>query len=136
MYTSSGLLLQHVIHFGGFFSGEAPGFFRAMVIERDIFLAHSLRMAAETYCQHNYDPTSPNGRVTDDPPVVVGVVGIGHVMGIGELFETVTLQDVCEVVKIPKPTRVQVWTGTVIRFGVLVGTIYGAYRVTKKILNR
>ena len=43
------------------------------VDERDTFLAYSLRQASEAPFQ--------DGCGQSDPPVVVGVVGIGHVKG-------------------------------------------------------
>ena len=40
-----------------------------------------------------------------DPPVVVGVVGIGHVTGIVQKFNTVCPTDVAKVIQLPPTSR-------------------------------
>ncbi len=59
--------------------------------ERDLFLAHSLQVAADSIPMH-----AMPGRVGEgaDPVVVVGVVGIGHVPGILSNWGKVTKDDV------------------------------------------
>jgi hypothetical protein len=61
------------------------------VTERDLFLAHSLQVAADSIPMH-----AMPGRVGEgaDPVVVVGVVGIGHVPGILSNWGKVTKDDV------------------------------------------
>jgi hypothetical protein len=61
------------------------------VTERDLFLAHSLQVAADSIPMH-----AMPGRVGEgaDPVVVVGVVGIGHVPGILSNWGKVTQDDV------------------------------------------
>ncbi|PVD24086.1 hypothetical protein C0Q70_14556 [Pomacea canaliculata] len=56
-------------------TGEFPALSRVFVDERDVFLAHSLKIAARPREYHEV----PEGFI---PTVVVGVVGIGHVPGI------------------------------------------------------
>merc|ERR1740131_270926 len=67
-------------------AGEFPALSRVFVEERDLFLAHSLQMAAET------------------GDCVVGVVGIGHVPGIVANWGKVTREQVGEVVKLEPPS--------------------------------
>jgi pheromone shutdown protein TraB len=61
------------------------------VTERDLFLAHSLQVAADSIPMH-----AMPGRVGEgaDPVVVVGVVGIGHVPGILSNWGKVTKDDI------------------------------------------
>ena len=61
------------IQFFPFVPGEYPAMSSVFVDERDTFLAYSLRQASEAPFQ--------DGCGHSDPPVVVGVVGIGHVKG-------------------------------------------------------
>merc|ERR1719402_1947412 len=77
-------------------AGEFPALSRVFVTERDLFLAHSLQMAADAF-------PVPGAR-----PVIVGVVGIGHVPGIVKNWGAVTKEDVREVVRIEPPSRAQV----------------------------
>ena len=64
---------------------------QVFVTERDLFLAHSLQVAADSIPMH-----AMPGRVGEgaDPVVVVGVVGIGHVPGILSNWGKVTQDDV------------------------------------------
>ena len=63
------------------------------VTERDLFLAHSLQVAADSIPVHAMAGRAGEG--TDPPPVVVvGVVGIGHVPGILQNWGKVTRDDV------------------------------------------
>lgn len=93
-----------------------------MVVERDIFLAHSLRMAADTQPDHE--------------AVVVGVVGIGHVKGIKEHFENVSIQDIAEVVRVPVPSRMRVLAGSAVKYGVMSGMAYGAFCLARRLVHR
>ena len=79
-------------------AGEYPNFTRVLVEERDTFLAHSLRLAVDG--PWRTAPQNDDGGSAEEP-VVVGVVGIGHVNGIVRNWETVTEDDVAQVVKIP-----------------------------------
>ncbi|WAR26823.1 TRABD-like protein [Mya arenaria] len=62
-------------------TGEFPGLSRVFVQERDTFLAHALKHAAQPLP----NPDDPTGHI---PSVVVGVVGMGHVPGIKINWET------------------------------------------------
>ena len=82
-------LLSHEYFF--FFTGEYPEMSKVFVEERDTFLAYSLKQAALEIPIH--DATRPR-----EPRVVVGVVGLGHVAGIVNKFESVTSQEVEQVI--------------------------------------
>jgi len=76
-------------------TGKFPAFSRVFVKERDIYLTHSLQLAAsEVPCTHSEDGIMPS--------VVVGVVGIGHVPGIVELWGKVSEEDIPELLRIPE----------------------------------
>ncbi|XP_077540807.1 traB domain-containing protein [Haemaphysalis longicornis] len=78
-------------------TGEFPALSKVFVKERDIFLAYSLRLAASPVpCMH-----SPCG---EQPTVVVGVVGIGHVPGIVENWDKVSDADIPPIMRIPEPS--------------------------------
>lgn len=101
------------------FSGEFPAMSRVFVDERDTFLAYSLQTAAEAPFQNGYG--------TGDPPVVVGVVGIGHVAGILQKFDKVQPADVAQVIQLPPPRPNYIKSAIK---GVFYGlTAYGLYRV-------
>jgi pheromone shutdown protein TraB len=73
-------------------AGEFPALSRVFVQERDLFLAHSLQMAAES--------AGPGAAA----PAVVAVVGIGHVPGMVENWGRVTREQVKEVVRLEPPS--------------------------------
>ena len=58
------------------------------VSERDLFLAHSLQMSADSL------PSYSAGSGVPSPRVVVGVVGIGHVPGIVANWGKVTKEQI------------------------------------------
>ena len=110
-------------------AGEFPGLSSVFVNERDIFLAHSLQMAADAI---------PRGRVISDlsPRTVVGVVGIGHLPGIVERWGTVTQEQVRAVTKVEPPSlmaRAAVFTVKSLFYG---GCLYGAYKVLRAPVSR
>lgn len=94
---------------------------RVFVEERDTFLAYSLQQAAEAPFQ--------NGSGLTDPPVVVGVVGIGHVAGIVQKFDNVQAADVAKVIRIPVPSRTSIFVKRAIKGMVWGLTAYGLYKV-------
>ncbi|CAB4066867.1 TraB domain-containing protein [Lepeophtheirus salmonis] len=69
-------------------TGEFPALTKVFIDERDLFLAHSLKIAgSHSLLQHRrlntISPHSDPPLITgDDPAVVVGVVGLGHIDGI------------------------------------------------------
>jgi len=111
-------------------AGEFPALSSVFVEERDIFLTHSLQMAADAIPAH---ALGPDGRKLENfsPPTVVGVVGIGHMPGITKKWGTVTHDQVKEVIKVQPPSLL----GRVLVLGVKSvfwgGCIYAAYRVVR-----
>ncbi|KAL1435699.1 hypothetical protein MTO96_010485 [Rhipicephalus appendiculatus] len=78
-------------------TGEFPALSKVFVKERDIFLAYSLRLAASPMpCMSNVSG--------EQPIVVVGVVGIGHVPGIVENWDKVSDVDIPPIMRIPEPS--------------------------------
>merc|ERR1712013_321294 len=116
-------------------AGEFPALSQVFVAERDLFLAHSLQMAADSIPVH---ALGPDGEKLEGftPPTVVGVVGIGHMPGIIEHWGKVTREQVKEVVRVDPPSTL----GRVIRFTVKTafwgGCLYGMYRVCKGPVSR
>lgn len=93
-------------------TGEFPALSKVFVKERDIFLAYSLRLAASPVpCMH-----SPCG---EQPTVVVGVVGIGHVPGIVENWDKVSDADIPPIMRIPEPSL----PSKVLKFGIRASLI-------------
>jgi len=116
-------------------AGEFPALSQVFVAERDLFLAHSLQMAADAIPVH---ALGPDGEKLEGftPPTVVGVVGIGHMPGIIEHWGKVTREQVKEVVRVDPPSTL----GRVIRFTVKTafwgGCLYGVYRVCRGPVSR
>ncbi|XP_071082471.1 traB domain-containing protein-like isoform X2 [Haliotis cracherodii] len=101
-------------------TGEFPALSRVFVEERDLYLAHSLKMAARPIqC-----PQVPEGYI---PSVVVGVVGIGHVPGIVANWSKE--HNIQEILIVPEASVV----GRVIRWSVRASVLglltYGCYRL-------
>ncbi|KAK2145932.1 hypothetical protein LSH36_646g01023 [Paralvinella palmiformis] len=78
-------------------AGEFPALSRVFVKERDLYLVHSLRQA-----------TQPMPRASEagdfGPPVVVGIVGIGHVQGIVENWNKDF--NIQELLRVPEGSRI------------------------------
>ena len=75
-------------------TGEFPPLSRVFVQERDLCLAHSLQLAAADAASEARSNSQLN-----EPPTVVGVVGIGHIAGISRYFEKVSESDVRKVMR-------------------------------------
>uniref|UniRef100_A0A6B2EJV0 Uncharacterized protein n=1 Tax=Phlebotomus kandelakii TaxID=1109342 RepID=A0A6B2EJV0_9DIPT len=108
-------------------AGEFPAFETVFVKERDLYLCHSLQMAAMT-------PLHPDEPL--QPVNVVGVVGIGHSAGIMANWGKVDTKRIAEILVIPPPTL----RGRIIRFtikyGFLGAVTYGLYRVVRPIMPK
>lgn len=114
-------------------AGEYPQFTQVLVQERDTFLAYSMRVAVEG--PWRVAPQNDDGGATE-APVVVGVVGIGHVQGIVNKWDTVTKEDVAEVIKIPEASRSLRLTKFVLKTSFVLLSIYGGYRVLRNPIQR
>lgn len=115
-------------------AGEYPELSNVILNERDLFLAFSLRTAVqsrrlimENQLMHNHQASHP---------VVVGVVGIGHVAGIQANFETVSAEDISRLVQLPVPTFAQIAIGKTLRFGFYLSLAYGGYRLLRGPMNK
>lgn len=96
---------------------------RVFVDERDTFLAFSLKQAA--------DFPIADGKNQSDPTVVVGVVGIGHLNGIVEKFDTVQGSDVAKLIHVPRPSRSEKYVRLAFRATFWSITAYGIYRLVR-----
>ncbi|XP_048740428.1 traB domain-containing protein-like [Ostrea edulis] len=109
---------------------EFPGLSQVVIEERDTFLAHSLKMAAEPIRA----PSEPKGYI---PSVVVGVVGIGHVGGIKANWET-EKYDINEIMITPEVSKFRKLMKYVFRctfYGALCYGCYKVYRVALPLLT-
>lgn len=80
-------------------AGEYPALGEVFVDERDIYLTHSLQMAASSRLHpRTYVESS------SDPLRVVGVVGIGHVVGISRLWPSDQRSYLADILTIPPPS--------------------------------
>ncbi|CAD6995268.1 traB domain-containing protein [Ceratitis capitata] len=79
-------------------AGEFPAFSDVFVKERDLYLCHSLQLAA-------LPQASNDGSGIPRPVRVVGVVGIGHAKGIAEKWGRVDPQMIPKIMEIPR-TRI------------------------------
>ncbi|TMW48857.1 hypothetical protein DOY81_006051 [Sarcophaga bullata] len=105
-------------------AGEFPAFSDVFVKERDLFLCHSLQMAAL--------PQPPiDGAGKPKPVKVVGVVGIGHASGIAKMWGRVDPQTIPAILEIPPAslgTRICKYT---FKYGIIGLTIYGAFKLLR-----
>lgn len=103
-------------------AGEFPAFSDVFVKERDLFLCHSLQVAALPI---------PQANGTSRPVRVVGVVGIGHANGIAANWGKVNPGQIPAILEIPPAslsTRICKYT---IKYGVLSLIIYGAFKFAR-----
>ena len=115
-------------------AGEFPALSSVFVEERDIFLTHSLQMAADAIPAHALgDEGDVEGA---GPPTVVGVVGIGHMPGIVARWGAVTGDQVREVVKVEPPSLAARAAVLGVKTLVWAGCLYGAYRVFRGPVSR
>lgn len=106
-------------------AGEFPAFSDVFVKERDLYLCHSLQVAAL--------PLTKNiaNKNHIQPMKVVGVVGIGHAAGITRNWGKVKSEDIPTILKIP-PTSLGTRVLKVsIKYGLIGCTLYTIYRVAK-----
>ena len=106
------------------FLGEYPAMSRVFVEERDSYLAYSLKQASETPI---HDATKAR-----EPRVVVGVVGLGHMSGIVQKFNTVTSEEVSKFMVVPPPSKSSKYVRFALKMGFWSLTAYGAYRMVRR----
>lgn len=103
-------------------TGEFPALSKVFVKERDIFLAYSLRLAASPMpCMD-----APCG---EQPTVVVGVVGIGHVPGIVENWDKVTNSDIPPIMSVPEPSMSSKVLKLSIKASLLSLAVWGCWKI-------
>lgn len=78
-------------------AGEFPELRDVFVRERDVYLTHSLQLTCQRFKGHEFS--------LNEPMRVVGIVGIGHVPGITQLWGTVKEEDIAPIIKIPPPSK-------------------------------
>lgn len=108
-------------------AGEFPAFSDVFVKERDLFLCHSLQVAALPIPQTNG---------TTRPVRVVGVVGIGHANGIAANWGKVNPSQIPAILEIPEAslsTRICKYT---LKYGLIGLTLYGAFKFMRPRVQR
>lgn len=103
--------------------GEYPAFRDVFVKERDMYLCHSLQVAATPQVQKSGQQPRP---VT-----VVGVVGIGHCSGITDLWGKVDSARIPEISTIPPASLTSRVVKFSFRYGVLGLIGYGVFRLVR-----
>ena len=108
-------------------AGEFPALSSVFVGERDIFLTHSLQMAADSIPPQSL---GPEGQLLQSagPATVVGVVGIGHTAGIAAHWGRISQDQVRAVVQVEPPSTASRVLSFTVRTAVWAGCLYGAYR--------
>ncbi|XP_039267123.2 traB domain-containing protein-like [Styela clava] len=102
--------------------GEFPEMTNVFLAERDVYLAHSLQLAAG-----NEICTETGSK----PTVVVGVVGLGHVGGIKENFpREITLEEMNKLMEVPQESRMKKAIKMCLKLSFVFGLGYGLYRFT------
>ena len=110
-------------------AGEFPAFSDVFVKERDLFLCHSLQLAAL--------PQPPVDDSSMPRPVrVVGVVGIGHAKGIAQLWGRVDPQKIPEIMEIPPASTSTRLFKCTVKFGLMGLITFGAFKLLRPRLSR
>ncbi|XP_075147234.1 uncharacterized protein LOC142221405 [Haematobia irritans] len=110
-------------------AGEFPEFSDVFVKERDLYLCHSLQMAA-------LPQPSADGTGEPRPVRVVGVVGIGHANGIAKMWGRVDPHIIPAIMEIPPAslsTRICKYT---VKYGLIGLTLYGVFKLLRPHLGR
>lgn len=108
-------------------AGEFPAFGRVFVEERDLYLCHSLQLAA-------LPQELPNGTLR--PVNVVGVVGIGHAAGIVKHWGKVELSTIESIITIPPASFSHKAAKFVLKYGTLGLCAYGLFRFMRPRLSK
>eukprot|EP00057_Strongylocentrotus_purpuratus_P032516 XP_787913.2 PREDICTED: traB domain-containing protein [Strongylocentrotus purpuratus] len=109
----------------GEMTGDFPALSRVFVSERDTYLSQSLKACSQ--------PQAPRDDGFVYPaPIVVGVVGMGHVKGMVDMWDKpVSKEHLLEITSIPSPSlagRLLTWSFRLSMVGLLA---WGCYRFTK-----
>lgn len=106
---------------------EFPAFGRVFIDERDLYLCHSLQLAALPI-RHE------NGR--EEPVRVVGVVGIGHAAGIARHWGKVDTESIASIITIPPASFGHRMLKFGVKYGLLGLAAYGVFRFARPRLER
>jgi pheromone shutdown protein TraB len=108
---------------------EFPAFGDVFVKERDIFLCHSMELAAGHSKYHQLTQR-------DRPSRVVGVVGIGHCAGIAKNWGQTDPLEIPKLMIIPPTSKTTSALKFTLKFGTYSLIAYGFYRVSKRIFTK
>lgn len=108
-------------------AGEFPVFGRVFVEERDLYLCHSLQVAAM--------PINTGGGSLQ-PVRVVGVVGLGHVSGIVKHWGKVDRSTIASIVTIPPASWSHRAVKMTLKYGTLALCAYGVFRFMRPRLSK
>ncbi|XP_026328611.1 traB domain-containing protein-like [Hyposmocoma kahamanoa] len=97
---------------------EFPALKRVFVVERDMYLCHSLQVAA---LQPRREPCR-----------IVGVVGIGHVAGIVEHWGKIKPQDIPPLLKVPPPSLSTRIIRVSVRVACVGALMYAGYKLVPR----
>lgn len=111
-------------------AGEFPAFGEVFVNERDIFLTHSLQVAA-------LQSRTITQIARNEPTNIVGVLGIGHCAGVTKLWAKEGLAaDIPRIMIIPKaPLSTRIFKNT-LKYGTLSLIGYGIFRISAPYVRR
>ncbi|XP_017846656.1 traB domain-containing protein [Drosophila busckii] len=109
-------------------AGEFPAFSDVFVRERDLYLCHSLQLAAL--------PQAAPGAHQVRPVRVVGVVGIGHANGIAKMWGQVDPEKIPAILEIPPASLGQRICTHTLKYGLIGLGCYGAFRFLRPRLTR
>jgi len=104
-------------------AGEFPAFGDVFIKERDLYLCHSLQVAALPQNMPQADGTYP--------VKVVGVVGIGHAAGIKENWGKVDPNMIPNILSIPPASLSNRIFKFSLKYGLLIFITYGAFKLIK-----
>ncbi|KAH8312295.1 hypothetical protein KR044_010112 [Drosophila immigrans] len=109
-------------------AGEFPAFSDVFVRERDLYLCHSLQLAAL--------PQAAPGVLQVRPVRVVGVVGIGHANGIAKMWGEVNPEKIPAILEIPPASLGQRVCKNTFKYGLYGLAFYGVFRIMRPRLTR
>ncbi|XP_030370460.1 traB domain-containing protein [Scaptodrosophila lebanonensis] len=109
-------------------AGEFPAFSDVFVRERDLFLCHSLQLAA-------LPQAAPDAHKVR-PVRVVGVVGIGHANGIAKMWGQVDPEKIPSILEIPQASLSQRICKYTFKYGLIGLGCYGAFRILRPRMAR
>lgn len=112
-------------------AGEFPAFGQVFVNERDLFLCHSLQLAAM------YSKPLTLAAKKAEPINIVGVFGIGHCGGVTKNWKREGLaEEIPKIMTIPKlPLSTRIFKTTV-KYSTITLIGYGVYRLTAPYLRK